>query len=80
MSQRLQNAGARDNADGKPCTLLEPEILHRSEADIDEALIETFPASDPPSWAGWGRVGSPKRSAEGDCAIAGEPPDDEPTS
>jgi len=29
--------------------------------EIDESLIETFPASDPPAWVALSRVGIPKR-------------------
>jgi len=29
--------------------------------EIDESLIETFPASDPPAWVVLARVGVPKR-------------------
>jgi hypothetical protein len=29
--------------------------------EIDESLIETFPASDPPAWVAQARVGIPKR-------------------
>jgi hypothetical protein len=29
--------------------------------EIDESLIETFPASDPPAWISLTRVGIPKR-------------------
>jgi hypothetical protein len=29
--------------------------------EIDESLIETFPASDPPAWVALARVGTPKR-------------------
>ena len=32
-----------------------------TDALIDEALEETFPASDPPSWAARLRVGAPRR-------------------
>jgi hypothetical protein len=35
-----------------------------SQADIDESLEETFPASDPPSWAALARIGSPRRTHE----------------
>jgi len=34
--------------------------LVRSDADIDESLEDTFPASDPPSWVSITGVGSPK--------------------
>jgi hypothetical protein len=29
--------------------------------ELDESLIETFPASDPPAWVAVARVGTPKR-------------------
>jgi hypothetical protein len=29
--------------------------------ELDESLIETFPASDPPAWVAFARVGVPKR-------------------
>ncbi len=32
-----------------------------SQVDIDESLEETFPASDPPSWAARLRIGAPRR-------------------
>jgi hypothetical protein len=39
----------------------EPREDAVSQIDIDESLEETFPASDPPSWAARLRVGSPRR-------------------
>jgi hypothetical protein len=33
-----------------------------TQADIDESLEETFPASDPPSWGALVRIGSPRRA------------------
>jgi len=43
-----------------------PEAEHQpqsgvSQADIDESLQETFPASDPPTWTVLARIGSPRR-------------------
>lgn len=32
----------------------------RSEDEIDETLEESFPASDPPSWTLFARIGSPR--------------------
>jgi hypothetical protein len=37
------------------------EVGQWSEDRIDESLKESFPASDPPSWAGPARIGSPMR-------------------
>jgi hypothetical protein len=36
------------------------EATARAEDRIDESLEETFPASDPPSWTAFVRIGSPK--------------------
>jgi hypothetical protein len=47
--QRLQREPARS------------EQAARDMTDIDESLLETFPASDPPSWTALARVGSPHR-------------------
>jgi hypothetical protein len=43
---------------GDPCN---DEI---SQEDVDESLEETFPASDPPSWAVRLRIGAPRRRDE----------------
>jgi len=32
----------------------------RSERELDETLEESFPASDPPSWTLFARIGSPR--------------------
>lgn len=44
----------------------EPKPKRRdSERRIDEEIEESFPASDPPSYAGGGAVGEPKRPERG---------------
>jgi hypothetical protein len=35
--------------------------LREDEAVVDEAVAESFPASDPPSYGGACRAGAPKR-------------------
>jgi len=42
----------------------DPDAGEVSQGDIDESLEETFPASDPPSWAVRLRVGAPRRRDE----------------
>jgi hypothetical protein len=38
-----------------------PDALDYTEEEVDESLEESFPASDPPSWAGMLRIGKPRR-------------------
>jgi hypothetical protein len=41
--------------------LADPGDGDTSQADIDESLEESFPASDPPSWTVRLRIGAPRR-------------------
>ena len=47
-------AGDRPANDGRPATEKagrDPETARKEDEEIDEALEETFPASDPPSYS-----------------------------
>jgi hypothetical protein len=43
--------------------------------EIDESLIETFAASDPPAWVALARVGIPKRRKVEPCPKKHDIPD-----
>lgn len=45
----------------------------RSEAQVDEALEESFPASDPPSYARTARDGGPARNVRQRATDASKP-------
>jgi len=52
--------GIASNRHARP----DPCVGEPGDAAIDEALIESFPASDPPSWAPPVRIGSPRREPD----------------
>jgi len=63
-SRRNEHAWSVEHKDRQriEAALAERRNDELSQADIDESLEETFPASDPPSWAVLGRIGSPRRT------------------
>jgi hypothetical protein len=50
-------------------TTCDDAIRQRPDEEVDESLIETFPASDPPSWVPLARSGCPRRG----CATDDDP-------
>lgn len=50
----LSHQSRKDRAPVRPLQIETVDV-------IDESLIETFPASDPPAWVALARVGIPKR-------------------
>lgn len=62
------------------CIAVRPEIPARTEDTVDESLVETFPCSDPPSWAGHRRIGMPDRVCNDEFAEDSAPADEEDSS
>jgi hypothetical protein len=56
-SRRSQHRSQKSRANAQP--LQNFEII-ASEEELDESLIDTFPASDPPAWVALARVGAPR--------------------
>ncbi|HEX4158236.1 MAG TPA: hypothetical protein VHY79_07150 [Rhizomicrobium sp.] len=48
----------------KPGSDSPPKKREEEERRIDEEIADSFPASDPPSYAGGGAVGEPRRPKE----------------
>jgi hypothetical protein len=59
MSGALHRQNRKGRAKARP--LPKNETIAMDE--IDESLIDSFPASDPPAWIPLARVGIPKRQA-----------------
>jgi hypothetical protein len=60
MSGALHRRNRKDRAKARP---LQKRIETVATDEIDENLIDSFPASDPPAWIPLARVGIPKRQA-----------------
>jgi hypothetical protein len=60
MSGALHRRNRKGRAKARP---LQKRIETVATDEIDDNLIDSFPASDPPSWVPLARVGIPKRQA-----------------
>jgi hypothetical protein len=58
MSGALHRRNRKGRAKARP---LQKKIETVATDEIDESLIDTFPASDPPAWIPLARVGAPNR-------------------
>jgi hypothetical protein len=63
MTSREKALGS-PSAEGKPSR-------EELEAELDESLAESFPASDPPAWVNEARVGTPRRDKAKEGGAAG---------
>jgi hypothetical protein len=59
MSRASHHRSRKGRANARP--LQDSETTASTDNEILESLIDTFPASDPPTWVALARVGIPKR-------------------
>jgi hypothetical protein len=55
------NRSRKGRANVRPLRTIETPVAPDDFDVVEESLIETFPASDPPAWVALTRVGKPKR-------------------
>jgi hypothetical protein len=55
------NRSRKGRANVRPLRTIETPAATDDFDVVEESLIETFPASDPPAWVALTRVGKPKR-------------------
>ncbi|MGC2780601.1 MAG: hypothetical protein WA418_33690 [Bradyrhizobium sp.] len=65
MSHRPRPQSAAKPAKPKRHKSVPGEAGEPTQEDLDESLVETFPASDPPSWVPLARIGAPKKKESG---------------
>ncbi len=61
LCKTLRHRSCKDRANARPLQRI--EMIASDEDELVESLVETFPASDPPTWIPLARVGIPKRKS-----------------
>jgi hypothetical protein len=69
-----QHRSGKRRANARPLRKIKTMAI-ADEDELDESLIETFPASDPPAWIPLARVGNPKRQTTSRRARKARPSD-----